>query len=144
MDATNNTDSVVNQVLPKPSPKTKPKKPKIPIKMEDQTKTNADNADQGLSGVPQPDVAGQMYLWDVSEEPNVVMRQSQLEYFLYDILTHEDGVPANIYQAIVGSLMVHVSPRFQRSVFFYMERFDKVYKFNPPKPTAPAYQEIWS
>lgn len=144
MDALNDTDLVVSGDVVQPIPKQNRKKPKISIKMDKVSKTKADSSDTAVSADPMAEVAGQMYLWDISEEPNVVMRQSELEEFLYKVLTDESGVPKSIFEAIVKSFMHLTSPRFQRSVFFYMERVDALYKFNPPKRGIPAEQEIWS
>jgi hypothetical protein len=144
MDAKDDTDLVVSGDVAQPIPKQDRKKPKISIKMEKPIKTKADSADVGVSAEPAAEVQGQMYLWDISEEPNVVLRQSELEECLFKILTDEAGVPKHIYEAIVKSFMRLTSPRFQRSIFFYMERIDALYRFNPQKRGIPAEQEIWS
>ena len=104
------------------------------------------NSDNGtdLSDAVLPDVHGQMYLWDISEEPNVVIRQSVLEEFLYKIFTHPSGVNKHIYDSICGYLSSFVSERFKKDVLLSLTLSGDVYRYEPPKFTGPASQEIWS
>jgi hypothetical protein len=102
-----------------------------------------------LSAEKEVDVYGQLYLWDISEEPNVVMRQSRLEEFVYTLVTSPDGVTEAFYMAILNHFMDHLSPRFKRSVLFYMKKVEVsegvfVFKFEPLKREIVAGQEIWS
>jgi len=144
MDAITDMDTVEEKKSLRPKPKQKPKRAKIAIKMDEKPQTEADTNPIELSNEPVLDVAGQIYLWDISEEPNVVMRQSWLEEFLYKVLTHRDGVSTEVFTGIVGYLMHFVSPRFKREIFFYMTKDGEVYKFDPPKFNGPVATEIWS
>ena len=143
MDAKNDTDTVDKPKFLRPIRNQKPRKAKIAIKMSSERETISDQSVDCVSESPRPDVQGQMYLWDISEEPNVYMRQSHLEEFLYAVLTDYRGVPSEIFTNIVAYMMQHCSVRFKRGVFFYMVKDGDRYRFDPPKD-GPAYQEIYS
>jgi hypothetical protein len=146
MDAITDMDQVGEVDKSPPAVHSKQKNKKRPAKIGDM---NPDNENNQMSELAIPDVAGQMYLWDVSEEPNVVMRQSRLEQFVFSILMSPEGVSEATYMAILGSFFEHVSPRFQRTVFFYMKKIEVspgsfVFKFDATKQGILAEQEIWS
>ena len=79
------------------------------------------------------DVAGQMFFWDASEDPNVVIRQSRIEGFVYSIFTSEDGVHPDVYSYIVRFFIIHMSPRFKKELVdkMYLDHGSGVYRFKP-------------
>jgi hypothetical protein len=56
------------------------------------------------------------YSWDISEDCNVVLRQSSVEEFLLQCLTTECGIPEEIYLKMLGRLGILVSKKFKDSV----------------------------
>jgi len=144
MDAITDMDTVDEKKSNRPKPKQKPRSAKIPIKMPSKQETNADSELDTLSDLPKPDVQGQLYLFDQSEEPNVVMRLSNLEEFIYKLLTDKAGVMENTYLAILVHFGPLVSQRFKNDVMSNVKKDDGVYRFTPPKFTGPAAQEIYS
>ena len=84
------------------------------------------------SRIESDNVQGQMYFWDISEDPNVVIRQSHLEEFLLSVLSNTSGVSISFYQQLVGYLSPHLSDRFKKSVVNNMEKVGDIYLLKIP------------
>jgi len=65
-------------------------------------------------------IAGQdnpsLYSWDISEDPNVVLKQSQIEEFIMSCLKTEEGMPEQIYKETVKYFGHCISARFKKTV----------------------------
>jgi len=144
MDAATDTDKVGGSKISAANKKPNKGRSRISNKMNTKTKTGDDKTVEVMSAQPEPDVQGQLYLFDQSEEPNVSMRLSNLEEFIYKILTDRAGVMENTYLAIVAHFSPLVSQRFKKDVMSNVKKDDGVYRFTPPKFTGPTAAEIWS
>jgi len=144
MDAATDTDKVGGSKISAANKKPNKGRSRISNKMETKIKTSKDTVAETLSAPPEPDVQGQLYLFDTSEEPNVSMRLSNLEEFIYKLLTDKAGVGENTYLAILAHFSPLVSQRFKKDVLSNVSKDGDAYHLTPPKFTGPAAAEIWS
>ena len=56
------------------------------------------------------------YSWDVSESPNVCLRQCALEEFVLRSII-DGGLPPHVYNGLKQYFWVHLSERFKRVIF---------------------------
>lgn len=71
-----------------------------------------------------------VYTWDVSEDPNVVLKQSTIEEFILSGLQSEEGIQEHTYINIIKYFGLLLSPRFKRCVLekVYLCRIDHSFK----------------
>ena len=136
-------ESVVVEVVSRRGSKQNPSSSKIKGMKEEKEQTTPDKVHQEESKPIANEVYGQMYIWDISEEPNVVIRQSQLEEFIYSVLSNPNGVSESVYMSIMSYFKYHTSKRFNTEVsnqMFKNESDHLFYLVDLPKydPNCPA------
>ena len=102
-------------------------KPRVRTKIKGM---NTDSDPYEMSNHQTPDIAGQMFLWDASEDPNVVIRQSRVEGFVHSICTSPEGVSPDVYSNILKFFIIHMSPRFKKDFMekMYLDTSSGVYR----------------
>ena len=89
------------------------------------------NLDKIIDSNPRQDNS-LLYSWDISEDPNVVLKQSQIEEFFLAGLQSEEGIQEHIYKNILKYFGLLLSPRFKRAVLekVYLCKIDHSFKLN--------------
>jgi len=146
-DTKESVESLVVEVVSRRKSKQNPASSKIKGMNEEKEPTKPDSIPQEESKPLPEDVYGQMYIWDISEEPNVVIRQSQLEEFIYSVLSNPNGVSESVYLSIMSYFKYHVSKRFNTEVSNQMFKNESdllFYLVDLPKydPNCPAAQPL--
>lgn len=100
--------------------------------MHEENTDNQDNKDPILSSVMPSTDNTISYAWDISEDPNVVIKQSSVEEFVLSGLKSEEGIQEHIYINILKYFGLLLSPRFKRAVLekVYLCKIDHSFKLN--------------